>query len=180
MVDALLDHLMATLCVDARRVYATGMSYGGVMTSALACAANDRFAAFAPVAGIISVPGCSRARVSPVVGFMGTADPTIPFAGGRVRCCGRPVLPSAPDAMAGWAAHNGCAPAFSDMRLGSEVRRRSWSHCRPGGDVMFYIVEDGGHTWPGSPIDNARLGHTTRQINADEVMWEFFDTHPLR
>jgi polyhydroxybutyrate depolymerase len=180
MTGALLDHLAATLCIDARRAYATGMSYGGVMTSVLACTANDRFAAFAPVAGMIAVPGCARDRTVAIVGFMGTDDPTIPFEGGQVRCCGQPTLPSAPDAMAGWAAHNACAPTFTDARLGSEVRRRTWSRCRPGGDVAFYIVDGGGHTWPGSPIDNPRLGHTTRQINADELMWQFFEAHPLQ
>ena len=50
MVQSLLSHIEATLCVNASRVYATGMSDGGAMTSVLACTAPDKFAAFAPVA----------------------------------------------------------------------------------------------------------------------------------
>ena len=48
-IDALLDRLGAELCVDLGRVYATGFSNGGAMTSVLACALEDRLAAVAPV-----------------------------------------------------------------------------------------------------------------------------------
>src|SRR5205085_8569 len=48
MVLALLDHIEATFCVDKDRVYSTGMSDGGAMTSVLACVASNRFAAFGP------------------------------------------------------------------------------------------------------------------------------------
>ena len=36
MVNALLDHIEATFCVDTKRVFSTGMSDGGAMTSVLA------------------------------------------------------------------------------------------------------------------------------------------------
>ena len=57
MVGALLDHIEATFCVDTERVYATGMSDGGAMTSVLACRMRNRFAAFGAVALVLPCGG---------------------------------------------------------------------------------------------------------------------------
>ena len=177
MVGALLDHLEATLCVDTTRVYATGMSDGGAMTSFLACRAADRFAAFGPVAVMLFLPGCNPGRPIPITSFMGTADPVVPFDGGPVHCCGGVALQAAPDTMAKWAAYDGCGPAFTDEQIGTEVRKRTWSGCK-GAEPTFYIIDGGGHTWPGS-IDVGRLGHTTKQIDASATLWDFFKSHSL-
>ena len=178
MVGALLDHVEATLCIDAKRVYATGMSDGGAMTSFLACRQSDRFAAFGPVAVILFLPGCNASRPVPITAFMGTADPVVPFDGGQVHCCGGVTLGAAPDAMAKWAEHDGCGATYTDERLGTEVRKRTWSGCQRGGDVTFFIIDGGGHTWPGSiPLD--RLGMTTKQIDASATLWDFFKSHSL-
>lgn len=178
MTNALLDHLDASMCVDAARVYATGMSDGGAMTSFLACRASDRFAAFGPVAVILFIPGCSPPRPIAITAFMGTADPIVPFDGGQVQCCGGVTLGAAPDAMAKWAAHDGCSETFVDARLDTEVRKRTWSGCQPSGEVTFYIIDGGGHTWPGS-IAIDRLGLTTKQIDASATLWDFFKSHAL-
>jgi polyhydroxybutyrate depolymerase len=175
MVGALLDHVEALLCIDARRVYATGMSDGGAMTSFLACKMSDRFAAFGAVAVIIS---CGGSRPVSIVAFSGTADPVVPFNGGRVNCCGGARLNAAPDEMARWAAHDHCDTTFHDVRVTSEVRRRTWSGCDRGSAVVFYIIDGGGHTWPGS-IAIARLGKTTDQIHASATIWRFFRAHAL-
>ncbi len=57
MVGALLDHIEATFCVDRTRVYSTGMSDGGAMTSVLACEMSNRFAAFGAVAVVVACGG---------------------------------------------------------------------------------------------------------------------------
>jgi polyhydroxybutyrate depolymerase len=178
MVGALLDRMEATFCVDATRVFSTGMSNGGAMTTGLACQMSDRFAAFAAVAVIFYREGCAGTRPVAITAFSGTADPVVPFNGGKVNCCGGAVIGSAPAAMAGWAAHDHCNAAFTDTRVGTDVRRRTWPGCDPGGEVVFYIVDGGGHTWPGS-IPIARLGKTTNDINASALAWDFFKKHPL-
>ena len=178
MVGALLDHLESVLCVDAKRVFSTGMSNGGAMTSVLACREFDRFAAFGAVAVIVFVPGCGGSHPIALAGFMGTDDPVVPFDGGPVNCCGGLVIGAAPDAMAGWAAHDGCVTEFKEEQVGTDVRKRTWTGCQPGGEVVFYIIDGGGHTWPGSiPVD--RLGKTTTEIDASAVIWDFFKAHPL-
>jgi polyhydroxybutyrate depolymerase len=177
MVSSLMSHLEATLCIDASRVYSTGMSDGGATTSVLACLLPNKFAAFAAVAVIVFC-GSKTGRAVAIEAFSGTADPVVPFNGGQVSCCGHPTLPAAPASMAAWAAHDHCATKFTDVRLGSEVRRRTWSGCKPGSAAVFYIIDGGGHTWPGS-IPIASLGLTTQQIKASDVIWKFFAAHKL-
>jgi polyhydroxybutyrate depolymerase len=177
MVNALLDHIEATFCVDVNRVYATGMSDGGAMSSTLACKEAERFAAFGPVAVMFYLPGCAGQRDVSIVSFMGTADPVVPFNGGRISCCGQANIGAAPDTMARWAAHDGCNAAVTEDRLSSEVRRRTWTGCAGRSGVVFYIIDGGGHTWPGS-IALPRLGLTTNQINASATIWDFFLAHP--
>jgi polyhydroxybutyrate depolymerase len=178
MALALLDHIEATFCVDTDRVYSTGMSDGAAMTSVLACVASNRFAAFGAVAVEIYFKGCGGSKPVSIVAFHGTADPIVPFNGGRSTGPGGATLGPAPAAMAGWAGHDHCDAAFVDTRLGTEVRRRTWSGCDGSSAVVFYIIDGGGHTWPGS-IPIARFGLTTMQVNASDTIWAFFAAHPM-
>ena len=77
--------------------------------------------------------------------------------------------------MAGWAEHNGCGADTAAERLSEHVLQIAHEGCQaPAGLV---VVEDGGHTWPGSlPVPG--LGHTTDEISAAEMIWEFFQKHP--
>jgi polyhydroxybutyrate depolymerase len=179
---AILDRLEAERCVDTTRVYATGMSNGGALSSVLACRAADRFAATASVAAFIYLPACDDVRRAvPFEAFMGTGDPIVPFAGGRVNCCGNPTIPGAEDTMASFAKHARCADPPATERLGTTVERRHWTGCAPGAAVELYVIEGGGHTWPGSPIDvsSRGLGATTHDVDATETIWAFFAAHRL-
>jgi len=72
-------------CVDGAHAYATGISSGGAMTTSLACRASDVFAGFAPVAAEFYYEGyCGAAKPRPMIIFHGTADPVVPYAGGKV------------------------------------------------------------------------------------------------
>lgn len=175
MVGALLDHVEAQLCVDSRRVYSTGMSNGGAMTSTLACAMPKRFAAYAAVAVVLYSRGCAAETPVAIAAFSGTADPVVPFAGGRVKCCGGASLPAPTASMTGWAAHNECA-AKREIKIGTDVVLTRWTGCSGTSAVDFYVIQGGGHTWPGS-IPIASLGKTTQTINASAVIWQFFQAH---
>ena len=47
-----IDHVVKRNCVDARRIYVTGMSGGARMSSMIGCRLADRVAAVAPIAGL--------------------------------------------------------------------------------------------------------------------------------
>jgi polyhydroxybutyrate depolymerase len=177
-VADLIAHLQQTMCIDPARVYATGMSNGGALSAILACRLSDRIAAFGSVAAVVWGPQCEGARTLPIVAFHGTADKTVPFNGGRVSCCGNPVIPPAPETMANWARHDGCTSSVDEPVKGT-VSVRRWSGCKPGGAVAFYIVGGGGHTWPGAAFSVGSPSETTHDVDAAKVIWEFFKGYRL-
>jgi polyhydroxybutyrate depolymerase len=143
------------------------------MTTALACRASDTFAGFGPVAGgFYNALLCGRAQQRPIIIFHGTADPLVPYNGGTVlNSRGLPV--QAAETVAGdWAKHNGCTSGPTETQLGTEVVRLTWNGCVA--PVVMYRIVGGGHTWPGAPINVARLGMTTKQVSATDEMWKFF------
>lgn len=184
-VGDLLSALESQLCIDPGLVFATGLSNGAFMSSRLACELSDRIAAIAPVAGarFFDDPSCLSQAV-PVIAFHGTADPLVDFA------------PIEESVIPLWAAHNGCTSSTEqDPVPGTEgVRLLRHDSCTNGASVRLYVIFDadqvtpgdqgGGHTWPGSsfvisPGFQAIVGIATDEINANDLMWEFFMAHPL-
>lgn len=180
-VDFISQVLDAVPCLDASRVYASGMSMGSGMTFALACAPERRFAAFGGVALAAYAPQCASAPPAPIIYFHGTADPIVPFRGGAPE--GETVtLPAVPVAMREWAAHNACTQ--DTVARDSDVTQREWTGCAENADVDYYRVRGGGHTWPGAQpfIADAieqSLGKTTQTVDATRLMWEFFQDYSL-
>jgi len=46
--------------------------------------------------------------------------------------------------------------------------------------VVLFGIERGGHTWPGVESPVTFLGKTTKDISANDLLWEFFEKHPLQ
>ncbi len=176
LVAALLDETEDRLCVDRSRIYASGMSMGGLFSSAIACSLNERVAAIVPVAGVAypKTP-CDGGRMVPIRAFHGDADFIVSFAGVE-------------ENVQSWATHQGCDPVPTETRIGSDVVHRVYNGC--GAELELYVVEDGGHNWPGNQalIDalpgleeriRVILGHITTDVDATALAWEFFDKHRL-
>jgi polyhydroxybutyrate depolymerase len=179
-LSALLTDIEANFCVDLDRVDAAGISLGAWKAAITACTHPDRFAAIALVAVEVAPANCAM----PVVAFHGTADPVVPYGEGAdpgvVVTGSNAGLPGAQVNMAKWARNARCAPDKRVEHIGADVEHWVYDRCRPGLDVEFYSIEHGGHTWPGSPIDVARLGATTHTIDATEIALDWFDAHRKR
>lgn len=176
--DRLIGELSAQLCIDKGRIYATGISNGGGMTSLAGCELNDRLAAIAPVAGSpYAEARCAGKGPMPIVAFHGTEDRLVPFEPGIDT--GRLDLFNAGvrNNMLRWATHNGCDLSLQTQRIADDVVLESYGSCEGGADVELYVVEGGGHTWPGATRDIAVLGSTTHSISATEIAWRFFAEH---
>lgn len=160
-------------CVDLDRVYATGMSNGGFMSAALACFAGDLVAAVAPVAGMIAAGSLCGAPV-PLIEFHGTEDQVVPYERGILAPTGG-VFAGVLALMESWAEFNGCESEPQEEAVGESVVFREYAGCDvPTG---HYVVEGGGHTWPGA-VAVERLGATTQEISAVEIAWAFFEANP--
>ena len=78
-LGALLDHVEATLKVDADRTYVTGLSLGGYGTWQLAANFPDRFAAIVPICGGGEPDSAAVISHLPVWNFHGALDRAVPL-----------------------------------------------------------------------------------------------------
>jgi polyhydroxybutyrate depolymerase len=200
----LINHLSSTLCVDTHRVYVAGYSNGAFMASALACSDAGKIAAVATVAGIEATTACHPSRRVPVIAFHGTADPFVPYKGGIGPAAKK--LPSitgqgtvgsnlsqaasqgiqqndlpVPVEEARWAARNGCSKTPKTSTVTSDVTLIAYS-CPNNDSVELYRENGDGHIWAGSAFMTSIasvVGKTTFTISDNQLIWKFFQTHPL-
>ncbi|HEV8632223.1 MAG TPA: alpha/beta fold hydrolase [Thermoanaerobaculia bacterium] len=169
------------LAVDTHRVYATGMSNGGMMAHRLAAEAPDRIAAIAPVAGGLVYQRFAPSQPVAVLHIHSLDDPRALYHGGLGPSLGgyRVLHPDVDEMMAKWAAADGCAatPRVVDERRaedGDTATLLRWDGCAGGAEVELWRLTGAGHVWPGSPVSRPRLlGQETSVIDANEVIWEF-------
>lgn len=169
----LIHHLQNRYTIDVKRIYATGISNGGGMANRLACDMADVIAAIAPVSGAYNFwRECNPSRPIAVLAFHGTADKIVPYKGvGRGN-----VEPSIQEWANAWAERNDCDLTPSVTAQTHEVIGKTWSNCKDNAIVVLYTIEKHGHSWPGSDL---LPNITSKAINATDVMWEFFLSHPL-
>jgi polyhydroxybutyrate depolymerase len=177
-VSDLLTYLQATLCVDAHRIYATGWSNGGGMAGLLACALAGRVAAVAPVDGAFPpiADGCHPQHPISILEFHGTADPLVPYTGDASM-----LWPPISEWLAAWAQRDGCGGVATTFVQNADVVGEQWTGCVEGAVIRHYRIAGGGHTWPGASttIDPSYFGKTTHTITATDLIWQFFQAHPL-
>jgi polyhydroxybutyrate depolymerase len=180
-VSDLIDHLMDDYNIDPTRIYANGFSNGGGMSFTLACRLSERIAAIGGVAGAYFLPWneCQPSRPVPLIAFHGTADRIVPYAGSVSSRFGS-SFPDIPSWVLEWARRNNCDPGPVELSTNGEVRGIKYVQCNNNADVVFYTIDGGGHTWPGGEVVSEIItGHTTQDIDATRLMWEFFHEHPL-
>jgi polyhydroxybutyrate depolymerase len=180
-----LDDLERVVNVDRRRVFATGMSNGAMMSYRLASELSDRIAAIAPVGGPMGTKECHPGRPVPVMHFHGDADEFAPFAGGRGRGPSGTDFLSVQHSIDAWVEADGCEKTPTTTRLpdrhddGTTVKVVRHGAGRDGAEVVLVVVEGGGHTWPGREPRMRSLGASTREVSANDMMWDFFQRHPM-
>ncbi len=186
-VAKVLDDLMKVANVDSDRVFATGMSNGGMMAYRLAAELSDRIAAIAPVGGPVGATECHPERAVPVLHFHGTDDKFAPFEGGRgERSLSQTDFHSVAHSVGCWISANGCQPepivTEEPVKVadGTRVIRKTWAGGTNGAVVMLIEIVGGGHTWPGRQAVLLFLGKSTKNISANDELWEFFKRHPRR
>lgn len=191
----LLDDVESVVNTDRARIFTTGLSNGGSMSHRLACQLADHIAAIAPLGGgnqFSTVEPCVPGRAVPVIHIHGTDDSWWPYMGGSEgRATGpgdKGVRISIPQTMSGWASRNGCnaTPTIESLpdiaKDGTSVTRETYTRCKDNGDVIHYKITGGGHTWPQGYqyLREFLIGRTSQDINANEIIWDFFKAHPKR
>jgi polyhydroxybutyrate depolymerase len=171
-VGALLDHLESNLCVDESRLYATGVSNGGGFAARVGCQMSDRFAAFAPVAGVYGLqPPCRPERPISVLEIHGTADQTVPYNG-----WGPAGQGSVWSFLTQWDQLDSCPPAPAGWsRLGRGALSETKSSCASGSTVAHIKLIGEPHAWPSTAWWVAHDRHGV-PFEASTAVLQFFAT----
>lgn len=189
---ALLDDLAVRTRIDRARVYASGISNGGMMAYRLGIEASDRIAAIAPVEGALMVQTSGPARAVPLMLFNSVDDRYVPY-GGRFGLLGRishvTPYPSVDEEIARWRGFDRCpadsqvGPTFKGASgspdEGLSATRYEWGPCAGGSRIVLWKLAGSGHVWPGATRGVSWLGRGTQVIDANEQMWQFFRNFSL-
>jgi len=181
--------------LDTSKVIATGISNGAFISHRLAAEASDVITAVAPVVGgmapSIAKSFAPKYPVSLLV-IQGDADPLVPIDGGYVGFRGgrrRGELVPTKDAVAKYLQANGITGEPSVKTLddtdpddGTTTEATTYPAGRSGARVQFYLVKNGGHTWPGRRpyLPEQLIGKTSQDFDGSQVIWEFFKSCPAR
>ncbi len=162
-VDKMVDYFKAGCKgLDVNRIYATGISSGGIFCFALASLRSELFAALVPLAGQYSIGSgfVKPSRVVPLLTMVGSYDYTVDPG-------------AAYDNFASWAVNVGGYEANAFTKGQTEVYGRwttyevevtAWSGGKA--DLQFWLLNGASHSieedasWPAA--------------------WEFMRTHPKR
>lgn len=178
-VSAMIDELDQNYNINLNRVYSTGMSNGGFMSFELACSLGNRIAAIASVTGAMPVGKfntCNAPKPTPIMQIHGTNDPTVPYNGNG-------TMESIEDIVDFWVNQTNCNPTPTvtnvpdiDMSDGSTAEHYLYTGGDQNTTVEHYKIINGGHTWPGAPVD---IGVTNHDIDASIEIWRFFSQYRL-
>ncbi|MEP6653909.1 MAG: PHB depolymerase family esterase [Myxococcales bacterium] len=149
----------AELCIDSKRVYVSGHSYGGAMTIKLACESADIFAAAAPVCGWSIVNPCKPARPIAILPIRATGDTTVPYAG-------RSGVSSAAQDVQSWMGYNMCAATPVVMSANGVCTNHT--SCAAGTQVMEC-----------HPAGNHNFFYATTNLLVPDTVWPFFKQFSL-
>lgn len=174
--------------IDSHRIYAAGHSNGGFMTYRLASILSDKLAAVGVTAGSIGMidDRGDTLRIAPprnpvaVIHFHGMADPSVPYDGGP-ESDGPDNIVSVANTIRFWTRADSCPPSPSarDVSANRNVVIETYAPCAKGTAVVLYTIVDGVHRWPGDDVPWYTFpGRDITDVNATDVMWQFFAAHP--
>lgn len=184
-IRALILHLQSQYSIDPKRVYATGLSNGGMMAHRLGCELSDKIAAIAPVAGALNSNVCQPSQPVSVIIFHGTEDQHVQYNGGpsKKSFINREsrIDQSAAHAVSLWTKADGTLAIPEEKHFGN-IYVETYSGGKDGSEVVLYTIRGQGHAWPGglSGMRNGNVDPPTKEISATNIMWDFFKKHPKK
>jgi polyhydroxybutyrate depolymerase len=178
-VRALVARVQSQLSIDGARIFATGMSNGGMLAHRLACEAPDVFRAVASVAGTDATSRCAPSRPVSVLHIHARNDTHVLFTGGAGEDAFRDAskvmdFVSVPETVARWVKRNQCAPAPRRLLDRPGAYCEAYSGCAGGVSVQLCVTEGGGHSWPGAKTVRRGKEAASAALDANDAIWDFF------
>ena len=130
---AMISKVQQGACTDTQRVFATGFSFGGMMSNAIGCQMGDVVRAIVPMAGSLW-SGCASSTYKVAALFIHAKDDnTVPYAAGE-------------EARDTFLKRNSCSATTRPLGINGCVE---YQGCDGGKPVVWCGTETGGHWYPG-------------------------------
>jgi polyhydroxybutyrate depolymerase len=180
-IRQLIAKLVASYKINPKKVYATGHSNGGMLAYRLACEIPGKVAAIAPNGCTMVTQTCNPSRPVPVLHMHSALDTRVPYQGGTGSGIGTSGidLPSIDSVLNAWSSRNSCTITAQVLVSNSNYTFTKWSDCSNGVTIQYYLTKDGGHGWPGGLPGGPNSDTPSRVINANDLLWDFFQQYQL-
>ena len=179
-ISQLIDKLLADYKINPKKVYATGHSNGGILCHRLACELSNKIAAIAPngCSMVMSTP-CNPARPVPILHMHSKLDQHVPYQGGVGNGVTGISVPPLDSVFTVWSGKNGCTNPNQLSFSNSSYSLTKWLSCSNNSSIHFYLPNDGGHGWPGGLPGGPSSDIPSTAINANDLLWDFFQQYQL-
>jgi polyhydroxybutyrate depolymerase len=86
------------------------------------------------------------------------------------------------DSILRWANALGCPATPVSRSEINGVRTETYCPSRDDAELVYITIEGLGHTWAGgkSLLPESMVGKTSDKIMATDVIWGFFEKHPMK
>ena len=177
-VRDIITHLTRQMTIDPQRVFATGMSNGGLMSYRLACEMSDVFTAIASVAGTDNTLTCQPSHPVSILHIHAQNDDHVLFNGGAGEGSFRDEskvteFASVPETVSKWVARNQCRTTPQRVLSVNGAYCDLYTGCAGGTEVKLCVTDTGAHSWPGGY--KPRGESTSQAISANDEIWRFFN-----
>ncbi len=178
VIKAVVADIKTRVNIDSNRIYANGMSNGGMMSYRLACELTDTFAAIASVAGTDGTQTCKPSRPISILHIHALDDDHVLFDGGSgVKSKTHADFVPVADTIQKWLSINACQPTPQRILEVKGAYCDLYAQCQNNTQVKLCVTETGGHSWPGgTKVRGNAMGSTA--INANDIIWQFYQDNP--
>lgn len=179
-ISELIDHLAAKYKINPKKVYATGHSNGGMLCYRLACELSNKIAAIAPVSStmVVNQP-CNPSRQVPILHMHSKLDENVPYTGGYGNGISGVYCPPLDSVFNVWSQVNHCLNPSQVTFSNDKYTLTEWLNCSSNAVIHYYLTNDGGHAWPGGLPGREQADTPSTAIDANDLLWDFFQQYQL-
>jgi polyhydroxybutyrate depolymerase len=179
-ISMLIDKLVANYNINSKKVYATGHSNGGMLCYRLACELSNKIAAIAPNSCTMVMPtACNPTRTMPILHMHSKLDQNVPYLGGYGVGLSGIYNPPLDSVFNVWNTLNNCTLKNIVISSNSSYTFKKSSMCNNNVSIHYYLTNDGGHGWPGGLHGGPNSDTPSTAINANDLLWDFFQQYQL-
>ncbi len=172
-ISTMIDEILKSYKINPKKVYATGMSNGAMMSYKLACEIPNKITAIAAVSGPMSLLNeCKSTKSIPILHLHSVLDQKVPVNGGT-GIAGN-TFPAVAAGLTTWSKLNECKTLAKVVKDDEKYKLTQWLDCKNSAIITYYLTKDGGHSWPGSIKSRVAADEPSTVIKANDLIFDFF------